>query len=214
MSVKVIDFDGQTPVFVHADDTVGEQRYDSLGRTALWKVVSAEPGAKALLGFRNKISAAELYAAGQAGQLPALLNEIPVRAGDALLLEPGVPYAFSGKAKVIEIAEASSLVFDLTDPEDLVEAFDFVGLDGYKIPDQVGDDGMGAGDDGSGGDTLHFRVRKALGPEEGEASYVIHIAPDGSSLTLYPAEGDRGAFPQSGIFVLPGASTGGTPTEV
>ncbi len=214
VSVKVIDFDGQTPVFVHADDTVGEQRYDSLGRTALWKVVSAEPGAKALLGFRNKISAAELYAAGQAGQLPALLNEIPVRAGDALLLEPGVPYAFSGKAKVIEIAEASSLVFDLTDPEDLVEAFDFVGLEGYKIPDQVGDDGRGVGDDGRGGDTPHFRVRKALGPEEGEASYVIHIAPDGSSLTLYPAEGDRGAFPQSGIFVLPGASASGTPTEV
>ncbi|MBR5699644.1 MAG: hypothetical protein IKX37_00965 [Bacteroidales bacterium] len=200
VSVKVIEFDGETPVFVHADDTVAEQRYDSLGKTAVWMVVSAEPGAHALLGFQRRITAPELYAAGQSGALKELLNEIPVRAGDVLPLEPGIPYAFCGKAKVIEISEASSLVFDLTDPEDLVEAFDFVGREGYKIPDQVGDNVGSAGNP-------HFRVKRELGPEDGEEEFVLHITADGSSLTLYPAEGDKGAFPPCGIFVLPGEIT-------
>ncbi len=189
VSVKVIEFDGETPVFVHADDTVAEQRYDSLGKTAVWMVVSAEPGAHALLGFRRRITAAELCAAGQSGALKELLNEIPVRAGDVLPLEPGIPYAFCGKAKVIEISEASSLVFDLTDPEDLVEAFDFVGLEGYQR---------------CGAENPHFRVKRELGPEDGEEEFVLHITADGSSLTLYPAEGDKGAFPPCGIYVLPG----------
>ena len=199
VSVKVIDFDGKTPVFVQPDDTVAEQRYDSLGRTALWRVLSAEPGAVIRLGFRQKVSAGELYSAAQEGQLETLLNEIPLHAGDTVLLEPGVPYALSGKARVLEISEASSLIFDLTDPEDLVEAFDFITLDRYEIPGPARNEGKGVRQD-----TLHFRLKDTLGPEDGEAEFVIHIAPDGARLTLYPAEGDNGILPLGGIYVLPG----------
>ena len=66
VSVKLIDFEGATPVFVHPDDTVAEERYDALGRTALWQVLSAEPGACIRLGFRQKVTAGALDAAAQA----------------------------------------------------------------------------------------------------------------------------------------------------
>ena len=194
VSVKVMDFDGRTPVFVQPDDTVAEQRYDSLGRTALWLVISADPDARMRLGFKRGLSAEELYALAQEGRLETLLNEIPVKAGDCFVLEPGIPFAFSGKAKVLEIAEASSLVFDLSDPEDLVEAFDFIGLGRYEVP------GTGPGE----ASTPHFRVQRSLGTEDGDAGYVLHISPDASLLTLFPAESEKGPFPKEGLFVLPG----------
>lgn len=199
VSVKVIAFEGpSSPVFVHPDDTVAEERYDALGRTALWKVLSAEPGACIRLGFRQKVTAGELYAAAQEGRLASLLREIPVREGDTFLLEPGVPYAFSGKARILEVAEASSLVFDLTDPEDLVEAFDFISLEAGKTPGQALND------------TPHFKVKAALGPEDGEGEFILHISPDGAQLTLFPAEADKKTFPKEGLFIRPGRLS---PTE-
>ncbi len=196
VSVKLIDFEGATPVFVHPDDTVAEERYDALGRTALWKVLSAEPGACIRLGFRQKVTAGELYAAAQEGRLETLLNEIPVKAGDTFVLEPGVPYAFSGKARILEVSEASSLIFDLTDPEDLVEAFDFISLEGKEIPGQA--------------DTPHFKVKESPGLEDGEGEFVLHVTPDGAQLTLFPAEADKKTFPKEGLFIRPGRLS---PTE-
>ena len=201
VSVKVMDFDGRTPVFVQPDDTVAEQRYDSLGRTALWLVLSAEADARLRLGFNRKVTAEELYAAAQEGRLETLLQEIPVKEGDSFMLEPGVPYTFSGKAHILEISEASSLIFDLTDPEDLVEAFDFISMDRYEIPGTS--PGMTESWDRVT-EALHFRVLRALGPEDGDAEFVLHISPDASRLTLYPAEGEKGPFPKEGLFILPG----------
>ena len=170
---------------------MAEQRYDSLGRTALWRVLSAEPGAVIRIGFREKVTAEALYDAAQKGRLASLLNEIPVQGGDQFLLEPGVPFAFSGKARILEIAEASSLVFDLSDPEDLIDAFDFILLERYPLRPGLAD-------------TPHFRFRQALGAEDGEAAYVLHLSPDASSLTLFPAEAEKGPFPKEGFFILPG----------
>ena len=206
VTVKVIDFDGRTPVFVHADDTVAEQRYDSLGRTALWQVVSAQPGATLYLGFKERVSAQSFYAAAQEGRLEELLNRVTVQEGDRFVIEPGVPYAFAGKARIAEIAEASSLIFDLSDPEDLVEAFDFVSLEGYRFRDKPGMTGKEPGMTGKepGMTTSHFRVTEQLGPEEGEACFVLHLSPDASELTLYPAEGEKSPFPKEGLFILPG----------
>ncbi len=192
VTVKEILFDGKTPVFVHPDDEVAAQRYDSLGKVAVWKVLSAGEDARILLGLKNPVTAEEFYRKAQQGELESLMNVVPVRSGDTFLLPPGVLYAFEGKARVVEVSEASSLVFDLSDSEDLVEAFDFISLDAYAIPS------------GFGGPTAHFRLSDNLTPGEGDAQFVLHLSPSGDRLTLYPAEGDKGSFPGEGLFIFPG----------
>ena len=196
VTVRVLDLDGRTPVFVHPDDTIAEQRFDSLGKTAVWYVVSAEPGAVARVGFKRKVTAAELYAAAQAGTLEPLMNEIPLKAGATVPADPGVVYAFSGKARLIEVSEASSLVFDLTDGDDLVEAFDFISLEGSPIRSHsVMDDIIG----------LHFRIVRGLTQEERGDNYAIHVPfAEGAQLTLFPADTPLEAVSADGFFILPG----------
>ena len=203
VSVKTMEFEGDTPVFVHPDDVVAEQRYDSLGKIAVWRVVSAEPDATLLLGFRKSLTAEAFYSAAKAGELASLMNKIPVHAGDTFVLEPGIVYAFHGKARVIEVSEASSLIFDLTDPEDLIEAFDFISLDAYRSRPE-GMTKAGACE------TPHFRLQPVLRPEDGEAEFVLHLSPDGSRLTFFPAEADKKTFPKEGLFIRPGRLS---PTE-
>lgn len=198
VTVKVLNIDGKTPVLVQADDTVAAQRYDSLGRTALWIVLSAQPGARIRIGFKNNLSAQALYEAAQQGRLETLMNRTEVQRGDRFLLEPGVTYAFSGKARILEIAEASSLVFDLNDPEDLVEAFDWVEL--KKFPVMVRQAHQPSGKMS----TPHFRVAETLGPEDRDG-FVIHVPlADGAHLTLFPPETTAEAAPKDGLFILPG----------
>ena len=196
VTVRTVDLDGRTPVLVHPDDTVAEQRFDSLGKTALWYVVSAEPGAVVRVGFKRKITAEELYAAAQAGTLETLMNERPLKAGETVSVDPGVVYAFSGKARLIEVSEASSLVFDLTDGDDLIEAFDFISLDRSPIRSHPAmDDIIGP----------HFRIVRGLTQEDRGDNYAIYVPlTEGSPLTLFPAETPLDAVSADGFFILPG----------
>ena len=203
VTVRVLELDGRTPVFVHPDDTVAEQRYDSLGKAALWYVVSAEPGAVARIGFKRKVTAEELYDAAQAGALEQLMNEVPLHAGDTVMVEPGIVYAFSGKARLIEVSEASSLVFDLTDPDDLVEAFDFVSLERFPNRSGMTEPPVMAGL--TGHLCPHFRIVRTLGQEEREDGFAIHVPlAAGAPLTLFPAETPLEAVAADGFFILPG----------
>ena len=52
--VKRLTVKGRTSLHVNPDDETAEQRYDAFGKTALWYVENAGPGARLYLGFRKR----------------------------------------------------------------------------------------------------------------------------------------------------------------
>ncbi len=131
LTVKKISTTQQTPVRVCVGDEEAAQRYDSFGKTALWYICSAKEGATVYMGFRDDVSAAELYQRCLMGDVLSLMNEIKPEKGDAFLIPPGVPYAAGEGLDIVEISEASELALRLSGEDsrqEMEEVFDLVGL--------------------------------------------------------------------------------------
>ena len=141
--VKRLHVKGRTSLHVNPDDETAEQRYDAFGKTALWYVESAGPGAKLYLGFKKPVTAQQFYAACLDGNVEKMLNTVRPEPGEAYLITPGMVHA-AQDVTLTEIAESSELWFRLFDWErkdreiHLEEAFDLIDFrtKGSKLPDQ------------------------------------------------------------------------------
>ena len=134
--VKTLDVHGELPLCVNPDDKVAEQRYDAFGKTALWYVAEASDDALLYLGFEKAVSADLFYGSCLGGTVKGLLHKISPSKGDFFLIRPGTVYAASGKMTIIEVSEASELVFRLEggSPDEgtmLEEAFDIIDFAPY-----------------------------------------------------------------------------------
>jgi mannose-6-phosphate isomerase len=110
---KLLDVRGRTPIMAHPDDENAEQRYDSLGKTKLWYIEDAEPGAKMLMGFKNDISSEEFYNRCIDGSVEEIMNVIYPKKGDAFLIKPGTVHCAANGLIIAEIAESSDIDFKL-----------------------------------------------------------------------------------------------------
>lgn len=142
VGIKFIDARERMPLMVHPDNELAEQRYDFLGKTKLWYVVEAQPGATVTLGFSEDVEAAEFYARCIEGKPEPILNEVPVSKGDFFIIEPGTVNSARGVV-LLEVSESSPLDFLLCNwgrpvPKDefdetlnLIDAMDFIDYKAY-----------------------------------------------------------------------------------
>lgn len=132
--VKTFSTENITPLWVCPDDEIASQRYDALGKAKLWYVADAEEDSCLYLGFRRDLSAGDFYEGCLDSSVFSELNEVPVKAGDAFVIAPGVVHCAGKGLKIVEVAESSDLDFVLStrsgkgDHVFLEEAFDFVNL--------------------------------------------------------------------------------------
>ena len=120
--VKIIDARLRASVQVHPDArsaaaTKGEPK------TEMWYVLAAEPGARVYAGFRPGVGRADFERAMKARRLPDLLDEIPVSAGDAVLVPGGLVHAIGEGCLMVEVQQNSETTYRLYD-------WDRVGPDG------------------------------------------------------------------------------------
>lgn len=130
--VKRLDVKGRTSLHVNPDDTTAMDRYDSLGKTALWYVLEADKDSRLWLGFRRDVTPSEFYEKCQGrGDVEGLLREVKPHPGQLFLIPPGTVHA-AQNVKLLEIAESSELWFRLHEWEPsereihLEEAFDLI----------------------------------------------------------------------------------------
>src|SRR5881227_1152926 len=76
--VKLIFTSERLSVQVHPDDGEAGPR----GKTEMWHILDAEPSATIALGFREPITRERLWEATRTGEIEALLNWMPVKAGE------------------------------------------------------------------------------------------------------------------------------------
>lgn len=109
--VKLIFTSERLSVQVHPDD--GE---DGLrGKTEMWHILEAEPGAAIALGFREPISREQLLESARTGEIEKLLNWLPVKAGDTYFTPAHTVHAIGAGIVLCEIQQHSDVTYRLWD---------------------------------------------------------------------------------------------------
>jgi mannose-6-phosphate isomerase len=107
--VKLLDAGERLPLHVHPDRRFANDHLASpYGKTEAWVVVEADPDAVVHLGFARDVAAGELadwVAHQRTDDMLAATNQVPVRAGDAILCPAGVPHAIGAGVFIVEVQE-------------------------------------------------------------------------------------------------------------
>lgn len=109
--VKLIFTSERLSVQVHPDDGEDGPR----GKSEMWHILDAEPGAAIALGFRERIARERLREAATTGELEQLLNWIPVKAGDTYYTKAHTVHAIGGGIVLCEIQQHSDVTYRLWD---------------------------------------------------------------------------------------------------
>ncbi len=123
--IKYIDANQDLSIQVHPDDELARQRHNSFGKTEMWYVIDAEPGATLISGFNRPTSRAEYMEYFQSGRLMELLNREQVATGDVFFLPAGRVHTIGKGLLIAEIQQTSDITYRIYD-------FDRVDKDGNK----------------------------------------------------------------------------------
>lgn len=114
--VKLIDADSNLSVQVHPDDDYArEHENGSLGKTEMWYVLDAAPGAKLVYGFRHDMTREKIRESLQDGTIEKHLQKVPVQKDDVFYIEAGTVHAIGAGALIAEIQENSNLTYRIYD---------------------------------------------------------------------------------------------------
>jgi mannose-6-phosphate isomerase len=113
--VKFLFTSGKLSVQVHPDDAYAAKHENSLGKTEMWHVLAAEPGARIAAGFREPISAERLRAAALSGEIEDLLAWHEARPGDTFFIPAGTVHAIGAGLVLCEIQQLSDITYRLYD---------------------------------------------------------------------------------------------------
>src|ERR1044071_1776653 len=109
--VKLIFTSERLSVQVHPDDGEDGPR----GKTEMWHILDAEPGAAIALGFREPITRERLRDATSTGEIESLLNWMPVRAGETYFTPAHTVHAIGGGIVLLEIQQHCDVTYRLWD---------------------------------------------------------------------------------------------------
>ena len=114
--VKLLDASRPLSVQVHPDDDYAlANEGNELGKTEMWVVLDARPGAEIILGVRPGTTPAAFRAALQAGQLEPYLHRLPVQTGDHVCVPAGSLHAIMGGLLIAEIQQNSNTTYRVYD---------------------------------------------------------------------------------------------------
>ncbi len=116
--VKLIFPTDKLSIQVHPDDAYAaahEQAAGGRGKTEMWHIVDAEPGAELLFGLKPGITREQFQAAIKANTLEDLLVHQPVLVGESYFVPPGTQHAMGPGMVVCEVQEYSDLTYRVYD---------------------------------------------------------------------------------------------------
>jgi mannose-6-phosphate isomerase len=114
--IKNLDCNDTLSVQVHPNDELAAERHDSFGKTEMWYIADAEPGAVIYLGFKNKnITREEYIQAVAKGSVAEILQAVPVKRGDVFFIPAGTVHALAKGLNVIEIQQTSDITYRIFD---------------------------------------------------------------------------------------------------
>jgi mannose-6-phosphate isomerase len=121
--IKLLDCNDDLSVQVHPTDDYEKLPQGELGKTEMWVVLDAEPGAKIIYGLKSGLNRDKLERAIAEKRITDCLQEVTVEPGDVFFIPAGTVHALCSGVLVAEIQQNSDTTYRLYD-------YDRPGLDG------------------------------------------------------------------------------------
>lgn len=105
-------------VQVHPDDDYAsrhEVAAGGTGKTEMWYVVSARPGAEVRVGLKREVDPGEFRRAIAEGTAEELVERIPVQTGDAIFVPAGTAHTIGPGMVLFEIQQNSDITYRVHD---------------------------------------------------------------------------------------------------
>jgi mannose-6-phosphate isomerase len=114
--VKLLDAEQRLSVQVHpSDDYALVHENGELGKTEMWYILHARPGAQLILGLRPGVTPGAFRQAIADHKLETCLHHLPVRAGDAVFVPAGSVHAILEGIIAAEVQQNSDMTYRVYD---------------------------------------------------------------------------------------------------
>lgn len=113
--VKLIDARHDLSLQVHPDDKLAWQNHRCNGKTEMWYVVDADPGARLLAGMKKEITKQEYGRRIADNTILDVVSEHDTRAGDVFFLPAGRIHGIGAGNFIAEIHQASDITYRVYD---------------------------------------------------------------------------------------------------
>ena len=113
--IKFIDAADDLSVQVHPDDEYAARVENDVGKTEMWHIVEAEPGAKLVYGLGKGVTPEDFAHAVRSGETLSALNQIEVHAGETYFIPAGLVHAIGGGILLAEVQQNCDLTYRVYD---------------------------------------------------------------------------------------------------
>lgn len=103
--------------FIYTSESLSVQVHPSGdgGKTEMWYILDAAPGATLALGFREPVTPARLREAAVSGEILQLLDHREVKRGDVVFVPGGAVHALGPGLRLLEIQQNCDITYRLYD---------------------------------------------------------------------------------------------------
>lgn len=113
--VKFIDAEKDLSIQVHPDDKMAMREHGKMGKTEMWYVIDAKPGAYLYAGFKEELTPDEYARKVADGTITDALAKHEVHAGDVFYLPAGRVHAICGGILLAEVQQTSDVTYRIYD---------------------------------------------------------------------------------------------------
>jgi len=182
--IKFIDAKENLSVQVHPDDEYARKYEGDLGKTEMWYVVDALPGARLVYGLSDGVSKDDFRKAGEENKRGECLKYVDVHKGDVFFIPAGCVHAIGGGILIAEIQQSSNVTYRVYDYDrgrelHIKKALDVIELRGENEINKIRYSCAHKTDDDLLADCEIFRVEKKNSKNcefiEGRSDKFIHL---------------------------------------
>lgn len=113
--VKFIDAEKNLSIQVHPDDAMARREHGKMGKTEMWYVIDAKPGAYLYAGFKDELTPEEYKQKVADGTITDALAKHEVHPGDVFYLPAGRVHAICGGILLAEVQQSSDVTYRIFD---------------------------------------------------------------------------------------------------
>lgn len=112
---KFIDANDNLSIQVHPNDEMAKREHNKSGKSEMWYIIDAKPGAYLYAGFKEEISPEEYKQKVADGTITDVLAKHSVNAGDVFYLPAGRVHAIGSGILLAEIQQSSDVTYRIFD---------------------------------------------------------------------------------------------------
>lgn len=113
--IKYIDAAKDLSIQVHPNDRLAKKKHNCFGKTEMWFVMKAEPGAFLYAGLNKQIDENEYEILVSKGEICDVLAKHHVKEGDVFYIPSGRIHAICGGILLAEIQQSSNITYRIFD---------------------------------------------------------------------------------------------------